>query len=154
MSPWARQPCTSTVLGLAARLLECRRLRTTLSTVTPPLVLKTLLFPTLSGDLWRQASKVLPLALTPAVGSGALKTNVDSSANTAVGYNALTSQVTRYALAGVPSSVPMWPSGLRPLLTSLAQRPGITPSTPHSAIKRSLILPTGTQISPWAIWPV
>ena len=37
-----------------------------------------------------------------AVGSHALEMNVDASANTAVGYNALTSQVTGYVFAGDP----------------------------------------------------
>ncbi len=91
-------------------------------------------------------TSVLGFDLGPntAIGSGTLENNVDASANTAVGYNALHSQVTGYVLAMIPTSLPIRPSGLRPLLTSLAQRPGITPSTPHSAIKRSLILPTAT----------
>ena len=56
---------------------------------------------TIGGTL---ETSVQGFALGPnaAVGSGALKSNVDSSANTAVGYNALTSQVTGYVAGGDP----------------------------------------------------
>ena len=96
----APQPCCSTALAPTTRLLERMRLRTTLSTATQPLgFLRS--SRTLPGSL---ETSVNGFALGPntAIGSGALENNVDASANTALGYNALHSQVTGFTLGADP----------------------------------------------------
>ena len=102
---------SNTAVGAAALLLNTAGSRNT-AVGTDALVNNTVdnntatgafaLFANTIGGTLETSVEGFPLGPNTAVGSGALENYVDASANTAVGYNALNSQVTGFVLAADP----------------------------------------------------